>query len=33
VRAAQQRAYDVARAIEFDGAQYRKDIGYRAVKL
>ena len=32
VKAAQQRAYDVAQAIHFDGAQYRKDIGYRAVK-
>ena len=32
VRQAQQRAYDVARGIGFDGAQYRKDIGYRAIK-
>jgi phosphoribosylamine---glycine ligase len=32
VKAAQLRAYDVARAIHFDGAQYRKDIGYRAIK-
>ena len=32
VKAAQQRAYEVARGIGFDGAQYRKDIGYRAIK-
>ena len=32
VKAAQQRAYEVARVINFDGAQYRKDIGYRAIK-
>ncbi|MFC5523458.1 phosphoribosylamine--glycine ligase [Polaromonas jejuensis] len=32
VKAAQQRAYDLARGIRFEGAQYRKDIGYRAVK-
>jgi phosphoribosylamine--glycine ligase len=32
VKAAQQRAYEVARAIDFYGAQYRKDIGYRAIK-
>ena len=32
VKLAQQRAYDVARGIYFDGAQYRRDIGYRAVK-
>jgi phosphoribosylamine--glycine ligase len=32
VKAAQQRAYEVAQGIHFDGAQYRKDIGYRAVK-
>ena len=32
VKAAQQRAYEVARGIDFDGAQYRKDIGYRAIK-
>ena len=32
VKQAQQRAYDVARGIGFDGAQYRKDIGYRAIK-
>jgi phosphoribosylamine---glycine ligase len=32
VREAQQRAYEVAQAIHFDGAQYRKDIGFRAIK-
>ena len=32
VKAAQQRAYEVACGIDFDGAQYRKDIGYRAIK-
>jgi phosphoribosylamine--glycine ligase len=32
VKQAQQRAYDVARGIHFDGMQYRKDIGYRAIK-
>ena len=29
---AQQRAYDVLRDIHFDGALYRRDIGYRAIK-
>jgi phosphoribosylamine--glycine ligase len=32
VRAAQQRAYDAARVIHFDGMQYRTDIGFRAIK-
>jgi len=32
VRQAQQRAYEVALGIHFDGMQYRKDIGHRAVK-
>ncbi len=32
VKAAQQRAYEVARGIDFEGVQYRKDIGHRAVK-
>ncbi|MDB5966392.1 MAG: phosphoribosylamine--glycine ligase [Polaromonas sp.] len=32
VKAAQQRAYEVAQGITFDGAQYRKDIGYRAIR-
>ncbi len=32
VKLAQQKAYDVARGIQFEGAQYRTDIGFRAVK-
>ncbi|MCJ0763355.1 phosphoribosylamine--glycine ligase [Variovorax terrae] len=32
VKAAQQRAYEVVQRIHFDGAQYRRDIGFRAVK-
>ena len=32
VKLAQQRAYEVAKTIYFDGLQYRKDIGYRAAK-
>jgi len=32
VKLAQQRAYAVAARIQFDGAQYRKDIGHRAVQ-
>jgi len=32
LKAAQQRAYQVAQGIHFDGAQYRRDIGFRAVK-
>ncbi len=31
VRAAQQRAYEIVHAIQFNGAQYRRDIGHRAV--
>ncbi len=31
VKLAQQRAYEVAARIRFDGAQYRKDIGFRAL--
>ena len=31
-KTAQQRAYDVLSGIQFDGAQFRKDIGHRAVK-
>ena len=31
-RLAQQRAYEVAGGIRFDGMQYRTDIGHRAVK-
>ena len=32
VKLAQQRAYEVLQGIHFDGAQYRRDIGYRAIK-
>ena len=32
VKAAQQRAYELVEGIKFDGAQYREDIGYRAIK-
>ena len=32
VKLAQQRAYDLLRGIHFDGAQYRRDIGYRAIR-
>jgi phosphoribosylamine---glycine ligase len=32
VKFAQQRAYQIAKEIKFDGAQYRTDIGYRAIK-
>jgi phosphoribosylamine--glycine ligase len=31
VKAAQQRVYEIAQAIHFEGAQYRRDIGHRAV--
>ena len=31
VGAAQKRAYEVARRISWAGAQYRTDIGYRAI--
>jgi phosphoribosylamine--glycine ligase len=31
VKLAQQRVYPIAARIRFDGAQYRKDIGHRAV--
>jgi phosphoribosylamine--glycine ligase len=31
VRQAQKRAYDVADGIHFDGRQYRRDIGHRAL--
>ncbi len=31
VKLAQQRVYPIAARIQFDGAQYRKDIGHRAV--
>ncbi len=32
VKMAQKRAYDIVDGIEFDGMQYRSDIGHRAVK-
>jgi phosphoribosylamine--glycine ligase len=32
VRAAQHQAYDLVGAICWDGMQYRRDIGYRAVE-
>ena len=32
LKQAQTRAYDIARAIHFSGAQYRSDIGWRAVR-
>ncbi len=32
VKQAQARAYEMLRAIRFDGAQYRSDIGHRAIK-
>jgi phosphoribosylamine--glycine ligase len=32
VRQAQQKAYQTASPIAFDGMQMRKDIGYRAIK-
>ena len=31
IKVAQRRAYDVAEGIRFDGMQYRRDIGHRAV--
>ena len=32
VRVAQQRAHEALAGIRFDGAQYRHDIGYRAIR-
>jgi len=32
VKLAQQRAYEVAAQVRFDGVQYRRDIGYRALQ-
>ena len=32
VRSAQRRAYDAVAQVRFDGAQYRTDIGHRAIK-
>ncbi|WP_306778430.1 phosphoribosylglycinamide synthetase C domain-containing protein, partial [Klebsiella aerogenes] len=31
-RTAAQRAYELAAGIQFDGRQYRSDIGHRAIK-
>jgi len=33
VKQAQQKAYEMAKGIHFDGQQYRRDIGFRAIKL
>jgi phosphoribosylamine--glycine ligase len=32
VKKAQHRAYDLVKSIHFEGAQYRQDIGYKAIK-
>jgi phosphoribosylamine--glycine ligase len=32
IKMAQRRAYQMAEPIQFDGAQYRRDIGYRAIE-
>jgi phosphoribosylamine--glycine ligase len=32
VRAAQRRAYEAAAQVRFAGQQYRKDIGFRALR-
>jgi phosphoribosylamine--glycine ligase len=32
VKQAQARAYDALQGIHIDGVQYRRDIGYRAIK-
>jgi phosphoribosylamine--glycine ligase len=32
VKIAQRRAYETLDGIRFEGMQYRKDIGYRAIK-
>jgi phosphoribosylamine--glycine ligase len=32
LKQAQERAYDLARKVQFEGMQYRRDIGYRAIK-
>jgi len=31
IKMAQRRAYEVVEGIRFDGMQYRRDIGHRAV--
>ena len=32
VKAAQQRAYELVAQVRFDGAQFRRDIGFRAIR-
>jgi phosphoribosylamine--glycine ligase len=32
VKAAQKRAYEVVDSLGFDGMQYRRDIGHRAIR-
>ena len=32
VKQAQQKAYEVVQGLQFDGMQYRRDIGYRAIR-
>jgi phosphoribosylamine--glycine ligase len=32
VKLAQQRAYELVQSVHFDGAQYRRDIGHRAIR-
>ncbi len=32
VKQAQQKAYELAQGIRFNGMQYRRDIGHRAIK-
>ena len=32
VKSAQESAYQILESIQFEGAQHRKDIGYRAIK-
>ena len=32
VKSAQAHAYDICKAIRFDGAQYRRDSGHRAAR-
>jgi phosphoribosylamine--glycine ligase len=32
IKQAQQRAYELAKGVHFDGMQYRQDIGHRALK-
>jgi phosphoribosylamine--glycine ligase len=32
IKQAQHKAYELAKGVHFDGMQYRKDIGHRALK-